>query len=154
MNIGIIIHSHTGNTLMVAEKIMEKLVEKGHTVNVQRVKAVNENPNSRQPIVLEEMPSIEEYDCVIIGAPVWAFSLSPIMKMYLTELKSAQKIKACFVTQQLPKKWMGGNRSIRQIKKLCAQKGGELKASLIINWSSKNRDQLIEQTVNAACEIV
>ena len=153
MNIGIIIHSHTGNTLFVAEKIMQKLIQKGHTVNVERVKAVNEKPNLKEPIVLEVVPPIDEYDSVIIGSPVRGFSLSPLMKLYLRNLNSCDKIEACFVTQNFPKKWLGGNSAVKQIKKLCGQKSGGIKAAAIVNWGSNHREELIENAVNAVCEI-
>ena len=43
MNIGIIIHSFTGNTLSVAEKIRDELGKSGHKASIERVKAVGES---------------------------------------------------------------------------------------------------------------
>ncbi len=149
MNIGIIIHSHTGNTLFVAEKIQERLLAAGHTVNVERVKAVDENPNSSKPVVLEEIPSLDSYDAVIVGAPVWGFSLSPVMKMYLEKAEIKDKIKGCFVTQHFSKAWLGGNRAVRQIKKACQAKGCGVNTSAVINWSNKQR----EEQINGAAEM-
>ena len=37
MNIGIIVYSQAGKTLSVAEKIGDKLREKGHSVQIERV---------------------------------------------------------------------------------------------------------------------
>lgn len=37
MKIGIILHSQTGNTLSVANKLKEKLISLGHTVNLEQV---------------------------------------------------------------------------------------------------------------------
>ena len=39
VKVGIIIHSHTGNTLAVAEKLQERLMEAGHQAEIQRVTA-------------------------------------------------------------------------------------------------------------------
>lgn len=153
MNIGIIIHSYTGNTLYIAEMLKEKLTCNGHTVNIERIKPVNEKPNGNKPVVLDEIPCINDYDCVIAGAPVWGFSLSPVMKLYLNHIKDkADKIKCCYVTQHFPHPFLGGNRAVKQIKKLCTSFGGDIKESAVINWSGKNRDNQIDDLLKAFSE--
>jgi len=42
MKIGIILYSQTGNTYSVAQKLQEKLIAKGHSVDLERLKAVGE----------------------------------------------------------------------------------------------------------------
>ena len=119
MNIGIIVHSFTSNTLSVAEKLKEKFLAEGHLVTLEQVTAVNEDPAAAAKVELLAIPDITGYDMLIFGAPVRAFSLSPVMLLYLNQLPSLQGKKiSCFVTQQLSFAWLGGNRSIKQIKKL------------------------------------
>jgi hypothetical protein len=43
MNIGIIVHSETGNTHSVATTLKEKLAAAGHTVSIERLKVVGES---------------------------------------------------------------------------------------------------------------
>ena len=146
MKIGLIIHSHTGNTLFVAEKIKETLVDKGHSAVIERVCAVNEDPSAKGAVQLKNAPNTIGYDALIFGAPVRGYSLSPVMRAYLKQLPSLkEKIVGCFVTQHFPKPWMGGSRAIKQMKALCESKEGALYDTGIINWSSKNRDSLIAQ---------
>lgn len=149
MNVGIIIYSQTGNTLSVAEKLKEVLLAKGHTAVIERVEAENDAPNSKQPPRLTKAPDPSAYDAVYFGAPVHAFSLCPVMKLYLAQLPQLRhKPVSCFVTQHLKKPWMGGNRAIRQMRALCGDKGATNRESGIVNWTAPGRDAQID-TVTA-----
>ncbi len=148
MNIGIIIHSHTGHTLSVAEKLQDELLKTGHSARIERVSAINEDPSSAKNIQLKTAPDIKDYDRLIIGAPVRGFSLSSVMEEYLSQLTSLKDKKIdCFVTQAFPYPWMGGNRSINQMKDICEAKDGKVYKKGIINWSHKNRDKKIADLV-------
>lgn len=148
MNIGIIVHSFTGNTLQVAEKIKENLINKGHTVNIEQVKAVNENPHEVTEITLETIPNTENYNYIIFGAMVRGFCLSPVMKKYLEQIDSLNnKTIGCYVTQRLPYAIFGGNRSIKIMKNICKQKCGNVKMTAIANWSPKKKDKSIQNVV-------
>ena len=48
MNICIVVHSFTGNTLMVAEKLASRLREKGHTVDLERLEVVGGEDRNQQ----------------------------------------------------------------------------------------------------------
>ncbi|MFZ5986519.1 MAG: flavodoxin family protein [Bacillota bacterium] len=144
MKVGIIVHSHTGNTLAVAQRLKEKLLAKGHSVNLEQVMAVNEDPSAAGNIQLKTVPDISDYDGLIFGAPVRAFSLSPVMKAYLSQLPSLKGKKVgCFVTQYFPYGWMGGTRSVKQMKKFCEAKDENVFAAGIVNWSHKEREKRI-----------
>ena len=69
--------------------------------------------------------------------------------LYLDQLSSLQGKKiSCFVTQQLPFAFMGGNRSIKQMKKAVIAKNGTVHATGVVNWSSKTREDLITDLIN------
>jgi len=149
MNIGIIVHSFTSNTLSVAEKLKEKFLAEGHLVTLEQVTAVNEDPAAAAKVELLAIPDITGYDMLIFGAPVRAFSLSPVMLLYLNQLPSLQGKKiSCFVTQQLSFAWLGGNRSIKQMKKAVIAKNGTVYETGVVNWSSKTRENLITDLIN------
>ncbi|MDD3214280.1 MAG: flavodoxin [Eubacteriales bacterium] len=155
MKIGIIVHSFTGNTLSVANKLMDALMKKGHTVAFERVVVKNENTNQAGNIELEQAPNPSEYDIIYFAAPVRAFSLSPGMKTYLSQVESLQGKKAgCFVTQQLKYRWLGGNHALRQMAGLIRQKGGEPIAFDSVSWSGKDREAQIERVVANLCGVV
>lgn len=144
MKIGIIIHSHTGNTLNVAERLKEELTKVGNLVSLEQVIAINEEPSKSGSIELKTKPDISSYDVLIFGAPVRAFSLSPVMKAYLLQVQSLKGKKvSCFVTQAFPYAWMGGNRSISQMKNSCESKGATILETGIVNWPQKQREKNI-----------
>lgn len=154
MKIGIIVHSFSGNTYSVAEKMKGVFEEKGHSVEVVRLNVIDENPNSFD-VRIEEFPDVQGYDLVIFGGPVRAFSISPALKFYLNSLPDLEGKKAgCFVTQQLPYKWMGANRTIRQISGILKQKNAQVLKTGAASWSEKKKEQSISALLDAFAGIV
>ena len=133
MNIGIIVHSQTGHTYSAAQKLQEKLTAKGLKANIEKVTPKGEAHPGIKNLQLESKPEIKGYDGIVFAAPVWAFSLSPVMKTYLNGLDSLNGKKiAAFVTMGAPWPWMGGNRAIRQINQICEAKGGTVAATAVV----------------------
>jgi flavodoxin len=154
MRIGIITHSHTGNTLYVAQKLKDRLTEAGHSVNLEQVTAVNGDPKAAKNVELKDIPDVSQYDVLVFGAPVWAFSLSPVMKLYLSQVTSLNSKKiGCFATQQLRFRLLGGSNAINQMKKACQSKGGIIYETGIVNWSHKQREAMIEDVVQKLCRV-
>ena len=149
MKVGIVVHSHTGNTLMVAQKLKDKLLAAGHSVSLLKVSALNDEEGDAQKIRLAEKPDVSGYDAVLFGAPVRGFSLSPVMQAYLSQIGSLSgKKAACFLTQHFPHPWMGGNRAMKQMLTLCQSKGATVYGTGIVNWSNAgNREKLIQAVV-------
>lgn len=149
MKIGIVIHSKTGHTAGVGQKILAELVQNGYLAEYQTVSARNDAEMKVELVELEGVPSLESYDVVILGAPVRAFSLSPVMKSYLRQVKTGQsQTVLCFVTHQFPFPWMGGNQAIRQFKAACESKGMKVIQTKVVDWSSKNRETSIANLVD------
>lgn len=146
MNIGIMIHSRTGHTLSVAEELKDALTAKGHSATIEKVVAANDDEPEFDRIILDSSPDYEQYEALIIGAPVRGAALSPAMKAYLTSIPSLSSKKIeCFVTEFFPFPSMGGNQAIKQMKTLCEEKGGEVVGTGIINWSNPKRNKQIAQ---------
>lgn len=149
MNIGIIVFSNTGNTLSVAQKLKESLTSKGHIASLARVEQVSDSSRTAGPVKLKSAPTVNEYDAIIFASPVQAFSLAPVMRLYLSQISSlADKVVCCFVTQHLTKPWLGGSKAIRQIKAACRKNGADVRLSGIVNWSSSSRNQQIDDIVS------
>jgi len=148
MNIGIILYSETGNTYSVSQKLKEKLVKAGHSVNIERLKAIGKVKPGTKDIKFEMLPDIEPYDALVFGSPVQAFSLSSAMRVYLSQIKSLQDKKAAFlVTQFFPFPWLGGNHTIGQMKKICESKGANICGTAVVNWSKPSREKQITEMV-------
>jgi len=148
MNIGIILYSQTGNTYSVSLKLKEKLITVGHSVDIERLKVLGEVRSGIKNIKFEKLPDTEPYDALVFGSPVQAFSLSSVMASYLTQIASLQGKKVAFlVTQFFPFPWMGGNRTVGQMKKICESKGAVICGAEIINWSNPSREKGITEVV-------
>jgi flavodoxin len=150
MKIGIFVYSQTGNTSSVAKTLQEKLAASGHEVKAEAILPAGKLHPGKKEVEFQSKPDPAEYDGLILAAPVQAFSLSEGMKAYVSQLEASAlegKEIGCFVTKQLPGKWTGGNRALRQIRSLCKEKGGTIASSSIIIWSSKKRDAMIHDTM-------
>ncbi len=148
MNIGIIVYSQTGNTYSVATRLKEKLAAAGHTVTLERIEVIGKVAPGK-PVQFKTLPDAGKYDALVFGAPVQGFSLCWPMLGYLEQIASLQGKKvACLVTEAFPYPWMGGNRAVRQMKRLCESKGATVCGSGIVNWMNKSREQQIVQVVD------
>ena len=147
MNIGIILYSQTGNTLSVAQKLQEKLAAAGHTVTLEQIEVVGEAAPG-QAVQFKTAPDAAPYEALVLGGPVQAFSLNPVTQEYLKQCAPLQgKSVVCLVTQAFPFPWLGGNRAVHQIRRLCEAKGATVRGSGIVNWMKKSRDeQIVEVT--------
>lgn len=147
MNVAILVYSHTGNTLSVANRIKTEIASQGITADLLQIRADNEDPNARD-FNLTVSPDIRDYQKLIFATPVRAFQISPIMKRYLESLPSLQGKKiACFVTHHFPFAFLGGNQTINAMKKIIAQKGGKVFQQGVIDWSNKKRETQIQDLV-------
>jgi len=155
MKIGIFVHSKTGNTLSVARRLQEKFTSAGHEASIHKIIADNDDEVDFKKITLQDMPNVKGYDILIFGAPVRGFSLSPVMQAFLTGVESLQGIKtACFMTQSFPYPWMGGNRALKQLCKICSDKGANVFETGIINWSNAaKRETLTQALLEKLCNL-
>ncbi len=149
MRIGIIVHSITGNTLSVSQQIQQRLQASGHTVVIERIRPTGKEPVSNEAAVqLETTPDLSNYEALIFGAPVQAFSLDPVMSAFLKQVPDlGGRPSVCFLTQQLPFRFFAGNRSIRRMQSLCEAKNSRVVLTGIVNWSNKERSRMIEDLV-------
>ena len=155
MKIGIIVYSQTGNTLSVAEKLKEKLAAAGHSAEIEQVTVAGGRKSGDRAFQLETRPDVAQYDALIFGSAVEAFSLSPVLKSYLAGVDSLQgKQVACLVTQSFPYPWMGGNRAIRQMRRICGSKGATVRGSAIVNWAKSRREKTTARAIERLTQAV
>lgn len=149
---GIIVYSHTGNTLSVAEKIKDRLKGSGIEAELVRLN-VSGSASNPKGIKIIGQPDLEKYDSYVFASPVQAFGLAEAMKIYLNQITPLNgKTAVILTTQGAKKRWLGGNRSVRKMKELIEKKGGAAAESAIINWSSDLRDVQIEDAVSILCK--
>jgi len=142
MKKGIVIYSKTGNTLGVAKRLAFKM-----NLEVMEVKVENDDPNILNP-VLVEAPDVSSYDHLVFAAPVHGFNLSKAMYVYLNQLPDLSgKTVDLFITHFFPFAWMGGNRTLKQMKMIIEGKHAIVNQMTSINWKSKKREFVISQMI-------
>ncbi|MFH0767265.1 MAG: flavodoxin domain-containing protein, partial [Bacillota bacterium] len=113
----IIIYSKTGNTLSVANRLKEKMKSE-----ILEVKAVSNDPNETKP-KLTQLPDVTNYSHLVFASPVHGFSLSKVMETYLKQLPDLSgKTIDLFITHFFPFAWMGGTRTLKQMKTIIESK--------------------------------
>jgi len=129
--------------------VEEKLSAAGHSAALEQVKVVGERNQGDRDFQLETLPDTGPYDALVFGSAVEAFSLSPVLTTYLKQIESLQDKKvACLVTQLFPYPWMGGNRAIRQMRRLCKTKGATVCGSGVVNWMRPRRERTTAKAVD------
>lgn len=149
MNIGIVVYSQTGHTLEVCEKLRDRLIGEGHTAQIARVSVAGERTPKPKTFELADKPDVAAFEAIVFASYVEAFSLCPVMRRFMEDIGTLEGKKvACFVTQQFPFPWMGGNRAVRQLSKLCQSKGASARATAVVNWAKKKRDKTMAMAVD------
>ncbi|MEJ5307160.1 MAG: flavodoxin family protein [candidate division WOR-3 bacterium] len=140
MKILIVYYSLSGITKKVVEIFKEKL-EKNNSVEVFELQTEPKlsEKNIKSEFKIVSYPSIEKFDLIIVGGPVWAFGINYPVLTFLKGLKNIQeKNFILFVTMAFPFSWMGGNRAIKIMKKIIEEKNGKIKYTFCLNRMFKN----------------
>ena len=122
----VVFYSRNGTTKKIAHTIsenlkcdMEEIVDtKKRAGTLGYISAGKDATFKRLTKIKETQKNPKDYDAVIIGTPVWAFTMSPAIRTYLTKNKKDLKKVAFFCT-------MGGSGSTRtfsSMEKLCNNK--------------------------------
>ncbi len=151
MKVGVIFHSSTGNTERVVGKIKECLDNKGHTVDLIKLQF---EKNAKGEIAFNNSPILKDYDTIIFGSHVEAFSLEGVIKAYLGEIEMINGKKViCFLSQGLPYSWMGAKKSLKQMQNLVKAKGVNVIATESISFSKKSKpDDMTLEVVKRICD--
>ena len=149
MKIGIVVHSMTGNTSLVAERIKNRLDQEGHELSLERLAIIggeDQTQSDLDKISIEPLKTnMEELDLLILGGPVRGFQASPAMKALLGRLEGLEgKDTMIFVTHAFPFNWMGGNSAIKQLRNMCTEKGANILFTGIIDWKNSKREVQID----------
>ncbi|HWQ06972.1 MAG TPA: hypothetical protein VN453_07080 [Feifaniaceae bacterium] len=148
MNIGIIVYSQTGNTLSVAERLRDALINGCAEAEIAHVVVEGGDPKTGAPLKLVAAPDPNGYDAVVFASPVQAFSLAQAMVLYFKQLPKFETKKVFFfTTQHLKKPWLGANHAIKQAKSLLAGKGPAVSETGVVHWSSEQKEEQIEALV-------
>jgi hypothetical protein len=155
MNIVIVVYSHTGNTRLVAGKLKDALAAGGHRVTMGEVTLAEARVQGLRVVKLAPLPTLSGYDALVLGAPVEAFTLSPVMVKALEGAPSLERARvACLVTQGLAYRWLGGNGALRRMRRLCEAKGATVLGGEIVSWAGGGLDGRIARAVETLVQLI
>lgn len=124
MNKLVVYHSYTGHTKMIANMIKEKLncdileLKPKIAFSSDYQSVVDEyqnNEKEKSTVEIEDINiDLNNYDEIIIGSPVWWYSVTPVIRSFLKENNLEGKTIVPFATNA---GWLG--RTFKEIKELC-----------------------------------
>ena len=143
----IVYYSYTGHTKMIAESIQKKL--KCDILEIKPVKpystdyqtVVDEEQNNESAKKTPEIEKIDEdlnnYDEIIVGSPVWWYTIVPVIRTFLKENDLSGKIIKPFATNA---GWLV--RTFQEIEKLCSNSTVD-KGMNIVFTEDYNENELV-----------
>lgn len=140
----IVYYSYTNNTKMIAEKIQEKLhcdlLEIKPVVpysedydTVVRLEQNNET-SKKTPAIQEIGVDLNKYDEIILGSPVWWYSIVPVIRTFLKENDLSGKTIIPFATNA---GWLG--HTFEEIKELCPKSKVEKEMNIVFTGDYHER---------------
>lgn len=151
----IVYYSYTKNTEMIVKKIKEKVdcdvLEIKPVVpysdnydEVVRLEQNNETAKKTPPIEKINI-DLEKYEEIIIGTPVWWYTIAPVIRTFLKENDLSGKKIIPFATNG---GWVG--RTFKEIEELCPNSRIENKMNIVFEEKELNTQiQEIENWINS-----
>lgn len=93
--------------------------------------------------------NLEEYDKIVIGTPVWWYTITPVIRTFLKKYDLSGKMVYAFVTNA---GWLG--RTFKEIKNIC---NGEIKGELNVVFKEDYREHnclTSDEEINSFIELI
>lgn len=153
MKVLAVVHSLTGNTLYVVNRLIEKIKVSTAQIEIEKLEPVGgedtREVNLNKIKLLRKFNPVD-FDTLILACPVRGFSMSSVLKAYMAmSAPFNEKKVVCLVTHYFPFAWMGGTHAIKQMVEEVTSMGGEVIGTGIINWKGVGREGQIEKVTNA-----
>lgn len=139
----VVYYSYTGNTKMIAESIQKKLncdileiqPVKPYSSDYQKVVDEEQNNSStnKTPEIQKIDLKLDDYDEIIIGTPVWWYTIAPVIRTFLKENNLSGKTIKPFATNA---GWLG--QTFKEIGRLCPDSKVEKGMNIVFESCSDN----------------
>ena len=143
----VVFYSYTGHTKMIAENIQRKLncdileikPVKPYSTDYQTVVDEEQNNSSvgKTPDIQKIDKNLNDYDEIIVGTPVWWYTIAPVIRTFLTQNDLSNKTIKPFATNA---GWLG--HTFQEIQKLCPDSRVD-KGMNIVFTEENNVSQLV-----------
>lgn len=139
----VVFYSYTGHTKMIAENIQQKLncdileikPVKPYSTDYQTVVDEEQNNSSvgKTPDIQKIDKNLNDYDEIIIGTPVWWYTIAPVIRTFLTQNDLSNKTIKPFATNA---GWLG--HTFQEIQKLCSNSKVDKGMNIVFESYSDN----------------
>lgn len=139
----VVFYSYTGHTKMIAESIQRKLncdileikPVKPYSTDYQTVVDEEQNNSSvgKTPDIQKIDKNLNDYDEIIIGTPVWWYTIAPVIRTFLTQNDLSNKTIKPFATNA---GWLG--HTFKEIQKLCSNSKVDKGMNIVFESYSDN----------------
>ena len=143
MNRLVVYFSYTGNTEKIAKMIQKKLncdILKlnpvvPYSTDYQTVVDEEQNNDSSGKVVeIEKIDKdLSKYDEIILGTPVWWYSIAPVVRTFLKKYDLSGKVVVPFATNA---GWLG--RTFKEIESLCSNSSVKNEMNIVFESYSDN----------------
>ena len=150
MNIGIIVHSKTGVTSLIAGLIADKLTALGHSPEITLLKTDVPVESDKTLFNILNLPDCEKYDFVLVGGPVWAFSPTPVVIAAICSMKGIHGKKALpFISMGLPFNVLGGNRTVGIMESELKKHGANALPGVVFHRKDRFNKVKMDETISS-----
>lgn len=139
----IVYYSYTGNTRKIAESIKQKLKcdileikpVVPYSTDYQTVVDQEQNNSSakKTPEIQDINVDLSKYDEIILGTPVWWYTIVPVIRTFLKENDMSEKTIKPFATNA---GWLG--HTFQEIESLCPNSKVEKGMNIVFESYSDN----------------
>lgn len=139
----VVYYSYTGNTRKIAESIKNKLgcdileikPKVPYSTDYQTVVDEEQNNESakKTPEIEPINVDLKNYDEIIVGSPVWWYTIAPVIRTFLKENDLSGKTIKPFATNA---GWLG--RTFKEIESLCQDSKVEKGMNIVFESYSDN----------------
>ena len=139
----VVFYSYTGHTKMIAENIQQKLncdileikPVKPYSTDYQTVVDEEQNNSSvgKTPDIQKIDKNLNDYDEIIVGTPVWWYTIAPVIRTFLTQNDLSNKTIKPFATNA---GWLG--HTFQEIQKLCSNSKVDKGMNIVFESYSDN----------------
>lgn len=156
----IVYYSYTGNTRIIAKRIKEKLncdilelnPKIPYSTDYQSVvDQEQDNESNNKTVEIEKIDiDLSKYDKIILGSPVWWYSITPVVRTFLKENNLDGKVIVPFATNA---GWIGTTFS--DIKEICPNSKVENEMNIVFESYSdklKTDEKEIDNWINKVGE--
>ena len=157
MKTAIVYYSMSGNTKYVADKIAEKI--EADIIEIEPVKAYPDKGAKKfiwggKSAVMGEKPalrpyefSVEKYDSIILGTPVWASNFAPPIRTFIKENPTIREKKIAVFTCY---SGGGADKAIQKMKKFIGIE--KIEAELILVDPKENVKVEDDEKIDVFCK--